>query len=101
MSILTKQVHDLKQNFWIYTTVFFAWIIWSLVLIGITRRAWGGTGASLGEVLFMAATAASTLWCGYYAWLHLFLGVSRNRAGAKRDILESHADAVYRPRVSQ
>jgi len=101
MSVFTKQVRAFTESLWTYLTVFFGWIMWTLVLVGLTRRAWGGDSASFIEVLFIAATAACSLWCGYYGWLQLHLWVSRNRAGAKREILESQADAVYRPRVSQ
>lgn len=98
MSILTKQIKDLQANFTIYAIGFGCWIIGSLLLVGFTRRAWGGSSAAPGEVLFMFAVAAMLFWTAYYGWINAYVWISRNAAGQKREILESQADQKYRPR---
>lgn len=50
------------------------------------------------EVFFCFGVAAMALWCLYYAWLNAYLFLTRNKAGQKRDMLESAADLQYRPR---
>jgi hypothetical protein len=96
MSILTKQAKEFQSNLTLYVVGFAAWIIGALVLVGITRRAWGGETAGTLEVLFMFGVAGMLLWTVYYAWLNAYLWFSRNAAGQKREMLESEADTKYR-----
>jgi hypothetical protein len=98
MSVLTKQARDLTQSAPVYLVILAGWIVWSLFLIGLCRHAWGGDSATSLEVLFLFAVAAMTFWSAYYAWLNLYLWLTRNFAGQKRQMLEAEADQHYRPR---
>jgi hypothetical protein len=97
VSVFTKQVSTFRSNASVYIGIFVVWIFFSLLLTGLVRHA-AGEGLSLHEVLFLFAVAAMTFWCAYYAWLNGYLWLTRNKAGQKRDMLESEADLKYRPR---
>ena len=98
MSILTKQIKDFQGNFKIYAVGFVAWLTGSLVLVGVTRSAWGGEVPSLLEAVFAFAVMGMALWALYYGWINAYVWFSRNEAGDKREMLESQADKQYRAR---
>lgn len=75
-----------------------AWLLGSLVLVGVTRGAWGGEVPSLLETVFTFAVMGMALWTLYYSWINAFVWFSRNTAGDKREMLESQADKQYRTR---
>jgi len=98
MSLFTRQVKDFQANFKIYVVVFVGWLVASLVLVGFTRDAWGGDSPTFLEAGFMFAVMAMAIWILYYSWINVYVWLSRNRAGDKRQMLESQADKEYRAR---
>ena len=96
MSFFTSEVKSLQENSKIYGIVILLWVICSLILIGLTRRAWGGDAPNGTEILFCFGVIAMNFYTLYYAWLNSHLFVKRNKAGQKRDILEAEADLKYK-----
>lgn len=97
MSVFTKQLSTAASNAPVYIGIFLVWMFVGLFLTGLVRHA-AGEALDVHEVLFLFAVAAMMFWCLYYAWLNGYLWLTRNKAGQKRDMLESEADLKYRPR---